>query len=169
MVIIFLTDKIFFKDDTPLSPTGVFSRSKSGGVITVKGNDGGNVYPPGPIRDLVILDVVEGESFNLSFTSPGDDLNSGNLNKFIVFYSKNKTELQNLTPSSNVSSITQDMLSSNASMESIPPFSNVILNIESNNFDANTEYSFRVLAVDSGLKTSKSNLVFLAPNNIFQV
>ena len=138
-------------------------------MITVKGKDGGNVYPPGPIRDLVILDIVEGESFNLSFTSPGDDLNSGNLNKFIVFYSKNKTELQNLTPSSNVSSITQDMLSSNASMESIPPFSNVILNIESNNFDTNTEYSFRVLAVDSGLKTSKSNMVFLAPNNVFHV
>ena len=78
-------------------------------MITVKGKDGGNVYPPGPIRDLVIMDIVDGQSFNLSFTSPGDDLNSGNLNKFIVFYSKNKTELQNLTPSSNVSSITQDM------------------------------------------------------------
>ena len=135
----------------------------------MKGKDGGNVYPPGPIRDLVIIDIVDGQTFNLSFTSPGDDLNSENLNKFIVFYSQNKTDLQNLTPSSNVSTITQDMMSSNTSMESIPPFSKVILNIESNKFDTNEEYSFRVLAVDSGLKTSKSNIVFLAPNNIFQV
>ena len=48
----------------------------------MRGKDGGNVYPPGPIRDLVILDNIEGETFNLSFTSPGDDLNSENLNKF---------------------------------------------------------------------------------------
>ena len=135
----------------------------------MKGKDGGNVYPPGPIRDLVILDIVDGQTFNLSFTSPGDDLNTGNLNKFIVFYSQNKTDLQNITPSSNVSTITQDMMSSNTSMESIPPFSKVILNIESIKFDTNEEYSFRVLAVDTGLKTSKSNIVFLAPNNIFQV
>ena len=138
-------------------------------MITVKGKDGGNVYPPGPIRDLVILEIVDGQTFNLSFTSPGDDLNSENLNKFIVFYSKNKTDLQNLTPSSNVSTITQDMMSSNTSMESIPPFSKVILNIECDKFETNEEYSFRVLAVDTGLKTSKSNIVFLAPNNIFQV
>lgn len=135
----------------------------------MRGKDGGNVYPPGPIRDLVILDNIEGETFNLSFTSPGDDLNSGNLNNFKVFYSTNKTELQNLNPSSNVSSITQEMMSSNASMERIPPFSKVMLQIESNNFDTNTEYGFRVLAIDSGLKTSKSNMVFLAPNNIFEV
>ena len=138
-------------------------------MITVKGKDGGNVYPPGPIRDLVILDFVEGQSFNMSFTSPGDDLNSGNLNKFIVFYSQNKTELENLLPSSDVSNITQDMLNTNISMESIPPFSKVILNIQANNFATNTDYSFRVLAIDSGLKTSKSNIVFLAPNNIFEV
>ena len=110
----------------------------------MRGKDGDNVYPPGPIRDLIILDNIEGQTFNMSFTSPGDDLNSGYLNKYRVFYSQNKTELQNLNPSSNVSSITQDMMSSNASMESIPPFSNVILNIESNNFNTNTEYSFRV-------------------------
>ena len=134
----------------------------------MRGKDGGNVYPPGPIRDLVILDNIEGQTFNLSFTSPGDDLNSGNLNKFKVFYSPNKTELQNLNPSSNVSSITQEMMSFNASMERTPPFSKVVLQIESNNFDTNTEYGFRVLAIDSGLKTSKSNMVFLVPNNIFE-
>ena len=135
----------------------------------MRGKDVGNVYPPGPIRDFIILDNIEGQTFNLSFTSPGDDLNSGYLNKFRVFYSTNKTELQNLNPSSNVSSITQEMMSTNTSMDKIPPFSKVMLQIESNNFDSNTEYGFRVLAIDTGLKTSKSNIVFLAPNNIFEV
>ena len=135
----------------------------------MRGKDGDNVYPPGPIRDLIIHNNIEEQTFNLSFTSPGDDLNSGYLNKFRVFYSPNKTELQNLNPSSNVSSITQEMMSTNTSMEKIPPFSKVMLQIESNNFDSNTEYGFRVLAIDSGQKTSKSNIVFLAPNNIFEV
>ena len=135
----------------------------------MKGKDSNNVYPPGPIRDLAIMDIVEGQTFNLSFTSPGDDLNSGILHKIIVFYASNKTDLTNLTPSSNVGNITQDMLSSNASMESLPPFSKVNLQIESINFESNTEYSFRVLAVDAGQKTSKSNIVVFAPNNIFEV
>ena len=104
----------------------------------MKGKDGSNVYPPGPIRDLAILDIVEGQTFNLSFTSPGDDLNSGILHKIIVFYASNKTDLTNLTPTSNVGNITQDMLSSNTSMESLPPFSKVNLQIESINFESNT-------------------------------
>ena len=135
----------------------------------MRGKDGDNVYPPGPIRDLIILDNIEGQTFNMSFTSPGDDLNSGYLNKYRVFYSQNKTELQNLNPSSNVSSITQEMMSTNTSMEKVPPFSKVILQIESNSFNSNTEYGFKVLAIDSGQKTSKSNIVFFAPNNIFEV
>ena len=171
MVSIFLFDKLFFKDDTSLSPTGVFSRSKSGGVITVKGKDGGNVYPPGPIRDLVILDIVEGQSFNLSFTSPGDDLNTGNLTQYMIFYSANRTDLDNLTPTSTISNITTDMLSHNTSMESIPPFTKVNLRVDKEKFVTmeDTEYSFRVLAIDSGDKTSKSNIVVSSLENVHQV
>ena len=137
----------------------------------MKGNDGSNVYPPGPIRDLAILDIVEGQTFNLSFTSPGDDLNTGNLTQYIIFYSSNRTDLDNLTPASIVSNITTEMLSHNTSMESIPPFTKVNLRVDSNKLVtmAETEYSFRVLAIDSGEKTSKSNIVVSSLGNIYQV
>ena len=140
-------------------------------MITVKGKDGGNVYPPGPIRDLVIMDIVEGQSFNLRFTSPGDDLNTGNLTQYIIFYSANRTDLDNLTPSSTVSNITTDMLSHNTSMESIPPFTKVNLRVDKEKFVTmkDTEYSFRVLAIDSGDKTSKSNIVVSSLENVYQV
>ena len=163
--------KLFSQDDVSLSPTGAFTRSNSGGVITVKGKDGGNVYPPGTIRDLLILDIVEGQSFNLSFTSPGDDLNSGNLTQYIIFYSANRTHLDNLTPTSTISNITTDMLSHNTSMESVPPFTKVNLRVDKDKLVtmADTEYYFRVLAIDSGEKTSKSNVVVSSLGNIYQV
>ena len=140
-------------------------------MITVKGKDGGNVYPPGPIRDLVILDIVDGQSFNLSFTSPGDDLNTGNLTRYMIFYSANRTDLDNLTPTSTISNITTDMLSHNTSMESIPPFTKVNLRVDKKKFVTmeDTEYSFRVLAIDSGDKTSKSNIVVSSLENVHQV
>ena len=140
-------------------------------MITVKGKDGGNVYPPGPIRDLVILDIVDGQSFNLSFTSPGDDLNTGNLTQYMIFYSANRTDLDNLTPTSTISNITTDMLSHNTSMESVPPFTKVNLRVDKEKFVTmeDTEYSFRVLAIDSGDKTSKSNIVVSSLENVHQV
>ena len=113
----------------------------------MKGKDGNNVYPPCPIRVLAIMGIVEGQTFNLSFTSPGDDLNSGILHKIIVFYASNKTDLTDLTPSSNVGNITQDMLSSNTSMESLPPFSKVNLQIVSINFESDiSEFMLFMLA-----------------------
>ena len=140
-------------------------------MITVKGKDGGNVYPPGTIRDLLIMDIVEGQSFNLSFTSPGDDLNTGNLTHYIIFFSANRTDLDNLTPTSTISNITTDMLSHNTSMESVPPFTKVNLRVDKDKLltMADTEYSFRVLAVDSGDKTSKSNVVVSSLGDIYQV
>ena len=81
-----------------MSETGVFTRSKSGGVITIKGNTGNNIYPPAPIRDLILKDNINKDNFNLSFTSPGEDLNSGIISEYLIFYSENRTLLEELSP-----------------------------------------------------------------------
>ena len=154
----------FCQDDTPKSPTGIFIRSKSGGVITVKGNGADNVYPPGPIRDLIIKTVVYNETFSLSFTSPGEDLNTGKISQYIIFYSTNRTLLNNLTPSSNVSKVTETMLSCNCTLDPLPALQRVNVNISSSSFDVVTEFNFRILAVDNGGKTSTSNVVVFVPS-----
>ena len=157
------------QDDTPTSPTGVFTRSRSGGVISVKGNSGGNIYPPAPIRDLAITDILNGDSFNLTFTSPGEDLNTGTVAEYKIFYATNRTQLEDLSPSSNVSVVTEDMLKCNltladCSLEPQPALTPVNLRLNSTFFLADTDYSFRVLAVDAGQLTSVSNVAVFAPS-----
>ena len=150
-----------------MSSTGVFTRSRTGGVISVKGKGSNNIYPPGPIRDLAVTNIVNGENFNLSFTSPGEDLNTGTIKEYKIFFATNRTELADLGPSSNVSLVTEEMLSCNCSLAPVPPLTRVQLRLNSTVFMTDTEYSFRVLAVDRGEKTSASNIVSLAPT--FQV
>ena len=48
-----------------MSPTGVFTRSNSGGVINVQGNGQKTNYPPAPIRDLVLTSQPENETFDI--------------------------------------------------------------------------------------------------------
>ena len=48
-----------------MSPTGVFTRSNSGGVINVQGNGQKTNYPPAPIRDLVLTSQPMNESFDI--------------------------------------------------------------------------------------------------------
>ena len=59
------------------------------------------------------------------------------------------------------------MLSCSCSLAPVPPLTRVQLRLNSTVFMTDTEYSFRVLAVDRGEKTSASNIVSLAPT--FQV
>ena len=148
-----------------MAPTGVFTRSRSGGVVTVKGS-GAPSYPPATVRDLIIDDIVDGQSFNLSFTSPGATLNTGTLSKYIIFFAANRTDLDNLTPTSAVSNITEGMLDCNCTLSPVSALTKVKLRVASNNFERNTEFNFRILAVNNAGKTSESNIVVYAPNNI---
>ena len=150
-----------------MTNTGEFTRSSTGGVISVTGKAGDNVYPPGPIRDFKVTDIVNAETFNLTFTSPGDDLNTGTVKEYKIFFATNRTYLDELSPSSNVSLVTEDMLLCNCSLAPVPALEKVNLKLNSSVFEADTEVSFRVLAVDRGEKTSASNIVTLAPS--FQV
>jgi len=152
------------KDDTPISPTGVFTRSKSGGVITVQGDGQSNTYPPGPIRDLILTDLAENSTFTLSFTFSGDDLNTGTVQSFSIFYSNISSDLQGLDPNSPVDFITEEMLDCDCTLDPLPPFSEKFLWVNSSFFDPEKQYYFRVLVVDNGGKTSTSNLVAFTPS-----
>ena len=145
----------------------MFTRSRTGGVISVTGKAGNNVYPPGPIRDLAVTDIKNAETFNLTFTSPGEDLNTGTVKEYKIFFATNRTDLDDLSPSSNVSVVTEDMLQCNCSLAPVPALERLNLRMNSSMFEANTEFSFRVLAVDKGEKTSASNIVTVTPS--FQV
>jgi len=147
------------KEDTPLEPTGIFSRSASGGVITF-GQTGAdtNIFPPGPIRDLSVGDFTQ-DHFLLSFTSPGADLDTGTIDQFIIFYSQNKTLLTNLTVSSDIPRVSaSDLACSNCTLDPLPPSDKVQLSLNLNSFTRGEKVFFRVLAADQEGKTSQSNM-----------
>ena len=147
------------KDDTPLDPTGIFTRSASGGVITF-GETGAdtNIFPPGPIRDLSVGHFAE-DHFLLSFTSPGADLNTGTIDQFIIFYSNNKTLLNNLTVSSDIPRVNgSDLACSNCTLDPLPPADKVQLSLNLDSFTRGEKIFFRVVAADEEGKTSQSNM-----------
>ena len=141
-------------------------------MVSVKGKTGNNVYPPSPIRDLILTDNMYKENFNLSFTSPGEDLNSGIISEYLIFYSENRTVLGELSISnpSNVTTITEEMLDcNNCNLDPLPGLSKVMLKIKSIYFEKDVPYYFRVLAIDSGSKTSYSNIVSYVANPTIEV
>ena len=146
------------KEDTPLQPTGIFSRSASGGVITF-GETGPdtNIFPPGPITDLSVGAFTE-DHFLLSFTSPGADLDTGTIDQFIIFYSQNKSLLTNLTVSSPIPRVSaSDLACSDCSLDPLPPSAKVQLSLNLDSFTRGEKVFFRVLATDEDGKTSQSN------------
>ena len=155
-----------FQDETPVEATGIFERSKSGGVITVHGISGDNMYPPGPIRDLRVVDT--GLDLEMNFTCPGEDLFTGIISQINIYFSNNKTDLQELTPSSNVSTVTQEMINM-GDLHPQQPHDVVNLRLSSSFFEAGTSYSFRVMAVDEGEKFSMSNIVSVIPEYVEDV
>ena len=130
-------------------------------MITIKGNTGNNIYPPAPIRDLILKDNINKDNFNLSFTSPGEDLNSGIISEYLIFYSENRTLLEELSPTNptNLTIVKEEMLNCyNCNMNPLPALSKVMLKIKSIYFEKDVPYYFRVLAVDKGDKISYSNI-----------
>ena len=144
------------------------------------------MYPPSPIRDLALTQDSD-TTFNLTFTFPGADLNTGNISQYLVFYSENRTMLddltsfplanitddilfyaENMTISSNLSIVTEDMLDcSECDLEPREPFAVAMIRVSSSAFESETDYYFRVLAVDiegKDAKTSTSNVVVFAPS-----
>ena len=153
------------KEDTPVSPTGTFTRSRSGGVITF-GQTGGdtNLFPPGPVRDLTV-GQADGDQFSVSFTSPGADLSSGTIQQYIIFYSTNMTDLDTLDVNSGLTNITAEDLACNCTLDPLPPLERVELTINMTSFEMGQQFFFRVLATDEEGENGKSTMSNVA--NIF--
>ena len=158
--------------DWPLSPTGAFTRSKSGGAVKFGRVDQTDIYPPGPVRDLA-LDNISGHNltFSLSFTSPGANLNRGKIKSYTIFYSTNKTLLDELdtTSSSSLPFITTE--DCDCDLQPQPPTSKVELALHLGTFSCGEQTFFRVLLLNEANKISLSNTkgIFLPnfpPGNI---
>jgi hypothetical protein len=81
------------RQDSVLAPTGAFTRSNAGGLISVlPTGDISNLYPPGKITNLRLGDMdFDQKIFSLNFTFPGDDLDQGLVDSYTIFYASNKT------------------------------------------------------------------------------
>ena len=92
------------REDSILTPTGAFTRSQVGGLISVlPTGDISNIYPPGKITDLRLGDMdFDRDVFDLNFTFSGEDLDQGTVESYTIFYASNKTLLNgddDLSPS----------------------------------------------------------------------
>ena len=92
-------------------------------------------------------------------------MNNGTVQDYFIFYSNNRTDLQDLTPSSisEIETITEDMLEYDCTLEPLPALTKNILFINGSYYEPGINLSFRVLAVDNGGKTSASNIVAFVP------
>ena len=143
-------------DDTPRSPTGAFARSRSGGVIKVDPFDPAtDMYPPGPVRDLSAAISDDLNTLELSFTSPGGQLDLGTVQSYMIFYSSNKTDLDSLSPASTVAQISPS--DCDCSLQPQPPRSEVKLSLNITTFTQDQKTFFRVLLLNDADKTSQSN------------
>ena len=133
--------------DTPTRPTGQFRRAAAGGVVRV-GNLGrrpANPFPPGRVTDLSLagLNFSSGE-FELSFTFPGADLDTGTVAVFSVLYSTNRTELA--TGDGTPLNTSQLVCGGDAEceLEVGPPHSLSTLTLDMNTFPADQQFHFMV-------------------------
>ena len=142
--------------DTPVSPTGVFTRSKSGGAVKFGKVNETDIYPPGPVRDLTLDNISSNNlTFSLSFTSPGANLNKGLIKSFRIFYSTNKTLLDHLDTTSSLPSITTE--DCHCDLQPQPPGSKVDLTLRFETFSCDEQTFFRVLLLNDANKISLSN------------
>ncbi|GAB6030614.1 chloride channel [Chamberlinius hualienensis] len=82
---------ITHNNDMVLNPTETFSRESMAGSFVGQAN-GGNVIEPGRIFDLRVESSV-GAAVTLAWTAPGDDLDHGTVQKYIIKCSNNKGDL----------------------------------------------------------------------------
>ncbi|GBL73827.1 Calcium-activated chloride channel regulator 4 [Araneus ventricosus] len=84
-------------DEFETRPANKFDRSSNGGAFRMESwtPDAGDVIPPGDITDLKVLSTQTGEKQKaiLQFTTPGDDLDVGNVSSLDLRASMNSEEL----------------------------------------------------------------------------
>jgi len=152
------------KEDSILNSTGIFSRSKSGGLISVGSTIGlgDNIYPPGKISDLRLgnMNFQEGV-FDLSFTSPGADLDKGTISSYQIFYSTyNNFSSGVLQPGTDLTQISSDQLACNCNLAPVPAMQMVVLTLNMTKFAEQEQFYFIVQTTDQPIngKHSLSNV-----------
>ena len=154
--------------DTPLSPTGTFTRSKSGGAVKFGPVDQTVSYPPGPVRDLTVDNISsQNSTFSLSFTSPGANLDKGQIKAYTIYYSNNKTMLDQLDTTSNRSLPFITTEDCDCDLHPQPPTSKVHLTLRMETFSTGEQTFFRVLLLNDADKISLSNTKGIFLPNFF--
>eukprot|EP00091_Calanus_sinicus_P025732 TRINITY_DN9985_c0_g1_i1.p1 TRINITY_DN9985_c0_g1~~TRINITY_DN9985_c0_g1_i1.p1 ORF type:complete len:288 (-),score=70.86 TRINITY_DN9985_c0_g1_i1:92-877(-) len=148
-----------------LAPSGMFSRSESGGIVIVGSTKGlgNNIYPPGKINDLSLgsLNFDEG-TFEVSFTSTGDDLDDGIVASNQLFFSANQTLISgDMIDEAEAELVDINFLAGNYTFDPLPASEVVSLPLSMNMFNVSEQYYFRIKATDQGGKFSLSNVARL--------
>merc|ERR1711892_139205 len=136
-------------EDSVFSPSGIFSRSESGGVMVVGSTKGlgSNIYPPGKINDLSLgnLDFIEGT------------VTSNHL-----YFSSNQTLIHGDTfDESEVELVGAEYIAGNTTFAPLPASEGVNMPLNMGMFNVSEQYYFRVKATDRGGKFSLSNVARL--------
>ena len=107
------------------------------------------------------LDFVEG-TFEVSFTSTGEDLDDGVVTSNQLFFSANQTLISgDLMDEAEVELVDNDFLAGNFTFDPCPASEVVSLNIAMGMFNVSEQYYFRLKATDQGGKFSFSNVARL--------
>eukprot|EP00091_Calanus_sinicus_P002849 TRINITY_DN12984_c0_g1_i1.p1 TRINITY_DN12984_c0_g1~~TRINITY_DN12984_c0_g1_i1.p1 ORF type:complete len:295 (-),score=56.23 TRINITY_DN12984_c0_g1_i1:42-827(-) len=155
-------------EDSKLELTGKFSRTSIAGSFQVTGvpAEGANLYPPGTVRDLHL--ALVSEAVVMTFTAPGEDLDYGTASKYEVYYSKNKTELEDTEEiASTCVLVEEDDLLENTTLTTIPAGLPVEVKMNPTIFEESQQYFLRLHVEDFGNLSSWSNIatIFVAPTS----
>ncbi|CAL4125181.1 unnamed protein product, partial [Meganyctiphanes norvegica] len=153
-------------------PTGNFSRSEVTGSVKITGvpDPGSDKIPPSKIRDLTVKNT-ERDDANISvyystfeWTAPGDDLDSGIVNNYSLFFTDNITNIYkedfSLIRDYEISSeIIDDILQEAGTKVSLN------ISLELSTFLEGVPYFFALIAEDEkGNKSPVSNIVWVILN-----
>ena len=153
------------RDDTVVTPTGMFQRSYSAGSFKVSGtnNNGADIYPPAAVRDLKT--AIKNDTLELSFTAPGDDLSDGTATEFNIFVSDNKTNALtfcNNVPENSTEEIcfrlTDDDLQNNSTLTPVSGGEQVSLTVNLTTIVPEVQHFLMLEAEDDSGHVSHSNI-----------
>ena len=152
------------RDDSTLLPTGTFTRTTPGGLISVKKTgDISNIFPPGRVTDLSIWHLdFSAEEFSLRFTFPGSDLDQGTVAAYKMFYTTNRTVVGgqgDLVEGGQVLLLTGEQQACNCSLPApAPSHTLATLELSMASFPREKVIHWRLRVEDQGGKWSLSNI-----------
>jgi hypothetical protein len=123
------------------------------------------LYPPGTVNDLIAGGLnTSAQTFEIRFTAPGGELDSGKVDSYTIYYSLNMSKLMNSALLDKVEKITEYYLANNSAiLQPAESGTAITLLIKTDKFtrsDSPAQYFFRLKAF-AGELTSVSNIARL--------